>query len=720
MIEANPQCSKSKFIRYLEYIEKPDLDEVYHCLSKRGQKTFRFYGVSYVVDYYDPIKRKVVELLGCYYHGCPKCKIPGNYGPGGRLHRHSYQDTLNRMKKLRASRLFKSVEFVWECEYKKKLTLDLDSIEIKELDVTLSPGVSIREAYRGGLCETYALVADCGAFEPRKSHQAQWRPKVQVLDLNSAYSAFLMKDGQGAYDSATECPFIPLGKAVFLTGNTQCSVSCTDDCTSSCEKHCSFDRFDKVAGLAAVTVICPSTEPFPVLQSKVECKDHQNRSMSFSCKKCGTVRAEVMTFTNLKCTCPDSSRAFSGTYTFPEIVYAVKYQGYRVKVHEVMFWPHSRRFVFSQFVGSLAKVKLTSSKIPEGLNKEQWARKIRGAGFPEVKAHHICPDQALNELAKTALTTFVGKFSQCPSKTFRSFVQNYESLIAAKKNEDIQINQFELLGPHTLMIGYEKTHDLDRMNRKGNCALGAIVNGLCRVEIVKALSKASHYGYQPLMCSTDSIAVMPLSPECQPLETIFPVSPRIGHWKKEASGTFFLSLGHRSYVLLGDEGETNISKVCGLRKGSLDLTMERTRSALLHELLHGVCSRQGEHPVLVPGQRTVRVDPTLPLHPVTETLGHRLLRLVRLNRSVLWHPAITSIRQHPLCPLATGLQAHNAGRNITAEEKMVNDPNRAYCDARTCPDLQQLPALWPTVAYGGEFVPVDGFPQKDFSLPEQK
>jgi hypothetical protein len=105
-------------IKWLEYIEKTTGHDIIYKGGKHNQeKSFRFNEKLYRVDGYCKETNTIYEFLGCWYHGCPKCRKEDTVHPwSNKTMKQLYQESLDRKKVLQDNGF--TVVYMWECDWK--------------------------------------------------------------------------------------------------------------------------------------------------------------------------------------------------------------------------------------------------------------------------------------------------------------------------------------------------------------------------------------------------------------------------------------------------------------------------------------------------------------------------------------------------------------------------------------------------------------------------
>lgn len=101
--------------------------------------------------------QKIDIVIGCHFHGCPKCTCPDALSPNGKLHLYNYEDTMNRVEEIR--KWGYTVETVWECEVKNEINRDLAMAEHFN-DMCVRGRIDPRDAFFGGITQAFKMIEE--------------------------------------------------------------------------------------------------------------------------------------------------------------------------------------------------------------------------------------------------------------------------------------------------------------------------------------------------------------------------------------------------------------------------------------------------------------------------------------------------------------------------------------------------------------------------------
>lgn len=105
-------------LEWLHYIERTSGHDIIYKGGKHNkEESFRFNNKLYRVDGFCKEINTIYEFLGCWYHGCPKCKKEDVIHPWSKkTMKQLYQECINR--KVIFEENGYSVIYMWECDWK--------------------------------------------------------------------------------------------------------------------------------------------------------------------------------------------------------------------------------------------------------------------------------------------------------------------------------------------------------------------------------------------------------------------------------------------------------------------------------------------------------------------------------------------------------------------------------------------------------------------------
>lgn len=225
--------------------------------------------------YYETDKGEkiVLEMNGCFWHGCPTCFTKSTINPvSEKTMGDLYLQTVQKKTYLESEGYV--YECIWECSFKSQLktnTAMRENIDSLEIVTPLEP----RDSFYGGRTEAFKLYEEAAASKD-----------IKYYDVTSLYP-YINKTGK-----------IPIGHPHIIT-----------------EK---FKDISKYEGLVKCKMLPPSKLYTPVLP--VKC----NGKLMFSlCRTC------TETYQNGPCEHSKNERAFIGTWVTDEVKMALS-QGYEL------------------------------------------------------------------------------------------------------------------------------------------------------------------------------------------------------------------------------------------------------------------------------------------------------------------------------------------------------------------------------------------------------
>ena len=362
---------------------------------------------TYKADgYFEEGDQKVVlEFYGCLYHGCPQCYDPQCMSPvSNEKMEELFNKTLQREEELK--KMGYELRTIWECQWDAMVKGDihrevefdecvddemvcelqstLDEIELSKGQFELDP-ILPRETLVGGRCSNARLFKEC-LEEGEEFH---------YLDVTSLYP-FVMKSRQ-----------YPMGHPVRIRSN--------------------FNYGINVYFGVAKAVLLPSRDLYhPILPVRVKDEEGNTKLMFPLCNKC----AVESNFVINSCNHTEEERCVRGTWTTPEIYFAME-NGYTLKKFiEVWNYPWKTDLCFKRYIDMFFKIKAQAKGFPGWVETEEDKKKYcddfaKEYGF-ELDIEEVKEDPSLYAVAKLFLNTLWGYFCKNPDEHQQTnvFTQN--------------------------------------------------------------------------------------------------------------------------------------------------------------------------------------------------------------------------------------------------------------------------------------------------------
>lgn len=321
-------------LSWLEWIKHKQGISLQTALSNSGEYHVKTNGHTYHVDGYDKDSNTIYSYHGCFYHGHPKCiqdqtcKNPRT----GQTMESLYARTMERHKHLKDAGY--KVVVQWECEWNKRIKEDEEVSQFIH-SLKIHDRLNIRDGLNGGRTNGIKLL-----------HEVAPGEKIFYVDFTSLY------------------PWV-CKTCRFVTGHPKIITS-------------NFDlTLQSYLGMVKCSMIPPRGLFIPVLPQVC------NGKLMFPlCRTCAEKENQET------CTCAESERILSGTWTTME-AQAALVRGYKIKeIHEVYHYEESSQFVkgvmdgpFSEFINFFLKIKQEASGYPA------WV--LEAEDFEEAKSIYI-------------------------------------------------------------------------------------------------------------------------------------------------------------------------------------------------------------------------------------------------------------------------------------------------------------------------------------------
>ncbi|XP_065204306.1 uncharacterized protein LOC135834370 [Planococcus citri] len=368
-------------VRYLKYFEDMhgvQLESAYRGWEKQiGKYKVDGYHPSFPMEKLGPVPEDmpsvrplIIEINGCYYHGCPKCFANRTTAVKSKDSKEyvnmdmRYKNTLKKLEHLLSLPEAPYVITKWECEIYNECRSN-PTLKHYMTNVQIpTPIYSNREPFFGGRTENFYWYY---RVDPEKNE------KIRYLDVNSLYP-YVNK--YGCY---------PIGHPKILLGNDI------------------PPNLNNITGIAKVRLLPPKQLYLPVLPVKVN-----NKLVFALCRTCASEENKFV------CNHSDNEREIMGTYTCIELNKAVE-KGYQIKeIYEVWAYKSTKYNIqtnsgglFANYINTFLKIKQEASGFPPHVQSDDDKRKF----IEEMKLREgvtldlekIEPNPGLRSLSKLCL-----------------------------------------------------------------------------------------------------------------------------------------------------------------------------------------------------------------------------------------------------------------------------------------------------------------------------
>ena len=483
----------SQFLRFYEITYNVVLER--H--GNRGEKKI----LNYFVDGYDNKNEVYIDVLGCAWHGHPKCFKGDTIGPTGRPMYQVFHETQIRAKKIMNTHV--NYKYFWECDINRNVNFQ-EFCKTHEYVPKLRP----KDAYYGGRVSAFKLQCDISKIN--KNY------KIEYYDFTSLY-AYILRNGT-----------IPLGYPDIIINPNNLNIK---------------DYF----GLIQADIVVNSSCYIPTIPYRVD------KKLYFPiCRTC---------LKNKQCTTcnhSDSEKYLRGTWWSDELIFALEHKQITVlKIHEVWNFKNKGKGYFKAYVDFFSKIKIENSKPPDGVITLEDAKKFCEKYLEDADIT-LDPLEVLKEvnegmrtIAKLSHNIIYGKLGMRSDFTQHSLVYNLNDFydIIYDDRRDIKA----ILFPHSdflciihwkwkeeFVFSENNTADVNTI-----CALA--ITSQARIHLHKELLELNK---QILYTDTDSVVFLsaPHLPRSPPL------GDQIGQFKNEnEAGNWiinFLSGGAKNYYFL--------------------------------------------------------------------------------------------------------------------------------------------------------------------------
>jgi len=353
------QRYSNKACEYIQYLIKSRGTYISYALNTVDGQEVELLG-KYRVDGFEIASNTVHEFYGCFWHGCPKCiKNMHAIHPVRKISFETlYNRTLTREDELRAAGF--AVEAIWECEW-ECMKRDPEVREITN-NIHIKSKLNPRDAFRGGRVEPGHLFYNI--------ENSRYGLGLQYLDICSLYpSVNCFED-------------YPVGHPEIITSN--------------------FDKSLKpYFGLVQCAVLPPRN-----IRSGVLPLHAGNKLMFPLCRTCAETRQVQL------CRHDVPERLLYGVWVSKELKLAIK-KGYEViEIFCVHHFSRKSKELFSEYIKTFFKIKLSASARPEGESAEDFDRFISETEKREgikLKKEELIFNPGLRSIGKLCCNSFWGR-----------------------------------------------------------------------------------------------------------------------------------------------------------------------------------------------------------------------------------------------------------------------------------------------------------------------
>lgn len=361
----------------------------------------------------------------------------------------------------------------------------------------------------------------------------------------------------------------PVGKPVYLYGK-------------DVEKSITWDNQnisylgESAEGLVQLSILCPKNMRIPFLQIRNKAK----KSIAPSCYTCGFKSLKTSQINS--CQHSDQQRAIVGTYCLSEIRYALKI-GYQIqKIFSLLLYPKVEP-LFRNYVAILGYEKIKASGLPSNVeDKDLYCKELNSKMNLENIGLSLSPDcitfdQQKRDFFKSALNSFLGKFSQKCDKPLHKIVSSEEEISDYFYGKTFEITDIFALNKFFCQLEVKKKRlTLCKPNRRTNCVIGSHVVAYARQFMHEKMIEINLAGGRLFYSDCDSLIFSLKKNQTMPLK----ISPAFGDFKYEIDPKFtiksFYTLGPKNFAMQYADLEGNYRNSVRLRGVTLSNVFNET------------------------------------------------------------------------------------------------------------------------------------------------
>ncbi|CAD5213648.1 unnamed protein product [Bursaphelenchus xylophilus] len=442
-----------KMLRYLqhingyilEYRDSPGGEKRIEVIQDQKQ---HFYFVDGFVDR-SPHKSLIIEIYGCYFHGCPQCfKNQHTILPQGRRREEVFLNTMKRQKALEDAGY--EVQYFWECDIKKMLQENEDMRNFFNDELNNPGPLVLRDAFMGGRTGPYKLYA-----------RSDTKTQITYTDIQSLYPYVLAK-----YP-------MPFGIPERITGTGVV--------------HWDSPGYVKDEGVYKVLIIPPTNLRFPVVPIKIN-----EQLMFVLCIACAKRHCKTNFPVNIDCEHTPEERQFVTTIASVELRLALE-KGYIVKRFYELYKCTMNMEIFKAYVMKNLKLKLEASGPPPHCNteqeKEEYCKEIENRyGFTIDKKNWV-KNPGLRAIAKLRLNSLWGKFGQRTNLARVEICREPSDFHRILRDFGNQISRLIVVNDTVAYLTIKRKEGYDELYDYSNILLPIFTTSCARVHLYKYMDQ---------------------------------------------------------------------------------------------------------------------------------------------------------------------------------------------------------------------------------------
>lgn len=484
-------------LRYIAEMQKVDIQTAYS--SELSEKRFG----QYPVDGWIAAEKRVIEIQGCCYHGCPKCF------PDDQTLLYPKRKTAGELRKRDADKKkyllacdVKEVEYIWTCEIEERLKSDPE-MKKKFAEYRDRSSLEIRDCFYGGRVGPFTLF-----------HKAAPGERIGYFDFTSLYPYvnYMLEDWMRGYP----------------VGHPKCHILNT-----SVNWRCSADNPYKLALIKAF-VIPPRRCDIPVLPMKSGNGDDE-RLLFPLCAKCARQHPEGGVADSYTCSHSDEERGWEANCTSLELDVALD-EGYRVsELIRVYEYDRADRDLFRGYMSEFLSLKIHASGFEKGIEgneelEEKFIRECRERFGIVIDRVKMKTDKGKRSLAKLMVNNLWGRFAMRNYGLGQTMITDDPSVLGDMLDRnDIEILDVDEIIKGVIIINYSTKKEFIEENPASNVVVSLWTTSCARLLLLRAMQIVSRTpGCKLLYTDTDSLVFSYPENHC-PL----PLGPHIGEFTDE-------------------------------------------------------------------------------------------------------------------------------------------------------------------------------------------
>ena len=496
---------------YMEFLRRTKYPDIQYVLNTQDGKEIQI--GQFRVDGFVPSQQRIIEFNGCFWHGCSFGCIK-NIHDIQPIRQQSYLTLLEATmkRKITLQNMGYIVDQMWECQWESMKKSDTE-IKLITDTIFIKKRLSGRDAFKGGRTETGLLIYD---IENGKTGLG-----LNYVDICSLYPSV---NCNAEY---------PVGHPEIITCNFNLDIS-------------------NYFGLIQCQVLPPQNLKNGILP------EHVNGKLMFPlCRTCAKTQQVK------ECHHSKEDRSLFGVWVSEELKQAVKY-GYKIiRIYCVHHFKRRTKDLFSNYMKTFFKLKLTATKRPDNETEEElesFIKEINQRMDIHISKEDFVSNPGIRLLVKLCLNCLWGRMGMRDAFPSIDLVRTHNELLALTSDSTRKITTIRFLTPSCIaVLSVNNSVDTVNISNNTNIYLAVFTTAHARIRLYELIKKVED---RFVYCDTDSVIFERSPNESENLKTGKFMGDLTSELKPGEYITHFVSGGPKVYAY-----KTNFNNCCIKIKG---------------------------------------------------------------------------------------------------------------------------------------------------------